>query len=89
MQTANQLKSLSELLNLVKYEDFATVFYASVKNSSIFTVLQKSILGIDADGREWIPPASMESMSHTRSENYMQAPEWNWGNSSPNSSFYR
>ena len=52
MQTANQLKSLSELLNLVKYEDFATVFYASVKNSSIFTVLQKSILGIDADGRE-------------------------------------
>lgn len=45
MQTTNQLKSLPELLKLVKYEDFATVFYTSVENSSIFTVLQKKYFG--------------------------------------------
>lgn len=41
MQTANQLKKWPELLNLVKYEDFAIVFYVSAKNCFIFTVLQK------------------------------------------------
>ena len=38
---ANQLKKLPKLINIVKYEDFVIVFYVSVENSFIFTVLPK------------------------------------------------
>lgn len=51
-QMENQLTRLALPLNLIKYEDFPSIFYASIKHSFIFSGLQKKDLGIDTDGGE-------------------------------------